>query len=182
MNYIALSLTLSILQCAVLQAQQPATKVAVVNGQTVLLGTGEGKKAFTQLKVRYEAKKKEFDSRQNEIDQLQDQLNKAEGVMTEEKKSQLADRTAEKKKRLQRDQQDATDDAQKDQQQTFQPMAERVDAMISKYAADNGYSIVLDYSAPGSPVRYAAMGVDITKEVVALYDKTYGDGPPPGKP
>jgi outer membrane protein len=183
MNHkIAVYLILAILQGAGLRAQQAGTRVAVVDGQRALLETREGKKAFEQLRARFEARKKEFDSRQNEIDQLVDQLNKSGSLMNDDKRAQLADSTAEKKKRLQRDQQDATDEAQKDQQQIFQPISGRLDSMINKYAVDNAYSVVLDYSVPGNPVRYAAMGVDITKEVVALYDKTYGEGAPPGKP
>jgi Skp family chaperone for outer membrane proteins len=158
---------------ATLHAQTAQTAVAVVNGQAALVSTLEGKKAFEQLKANVETKKKEFEARQNEIAQIEDQLTKGASVMTGDKREQLANTLGEKKKRLQRDLQDADEETQRDQQQSFQPLEDKVNAIISKYAAEKGYSVVIDISTPGNPVRYAATGTDITKEVVALYDKTY---------
>ncbi len=156
-----------------LQAQQGA-KIAVINGQAALVSIQEGKKAFEQLKAKVETKRKEFEARQNELAQLEDQLNKGSTVMTSDKKEQLANSINDKKKHLQRDSQDADEDAQRDQLQSFQPIEERLNTIINKYAADSGYSLVIDTNTPGSPVRYAATGIDITREVVTLYDKTYG--------
>jgi hypothetical protein len=34
-------------------------------------------------------------------------------------------------------------------------------------------TLVVDISTPGNQVRYAAPTVDITKDIVTLYDKTY---------
>jgi outer membrane protein len=161
----------AILPC-VLPAQQ-AMKIAVINGQAALVSTQEGKKAFDQLKAKVEAKRKEFELRQNELVQLEDQLNKSGAVIASDKKDQLATTINDKKKRLQRDSQDADEDAQKDQVQFFQPIEDRLNAIINKYAADNGYSLVIDINTPGSPVRYAATAIDITKDVVALYDKSH---------
>jgi len=176
-SYLARFIALAMLPNCALLAQQPATKVAVVNGQAVLVGTREGKKALDQLKAKFDTRKKEFDARQTEIAQLEDQYNKSGSVMTAVKQEQLANIIAEKKKRFQRDAQDADDEAQRDQQQAFQPLDARVNSVISKYAADHGYAVVFDIGTQGSQVRYAATGVDITNEVIALYDKTYSDTP-----
>jgi outer membrane protein len=45
-------------------------------------------------------------------------------------------------------------------------------AVIDKYAQQNGFAIVLDVSSQNTPVLYASNTVDITKEVIDLYDKT----------
>jgi Skp family chaperone for outer membrane proteins len=165
---------LAILHCLALQAQQGMTKVAVVNGQAALVGTQEGKKALERWNAKLDTKKKEFEARQNEIAQLEDQLSKGASVMTRDKKEQLLNSFNDKKKRLQRDVQDADEETQRDQQQSFQPLEDRLNTIIDKYAADNGYALVIDVSIQGSPVRYAAPWTDITKDVVTLYDKTYG--------
>ena len=53
-------------------------------------------------------------------------------------------------------------------------------AVIEKYAKDNGYSMILDVSNPNTPVLYASSGIDITQDIVSLYDKTStGGGPAP---
>jgi outer membrane protein len=45
-------------------------------------------------------------------------------------------------------------------------------AVIDKFAQQNGFAIVLDVSNQNTPVLYASNTVDITKEVIDLYDKT----------
>jgi len=62
--------------------------------------------------------------------------------------------------------------------------------VIDKYAQQNGFAIVLDVSSQNTPVLYASNTVDITKEVIDLYDKTVftatpapaGPGPAAARP
>lgn len=172
------SLLLTMLLCCLSQAQQGTPKVAVINGQQALANTQEGKKTLERLRAKVETRSKEFEARQMELAQLEDQLNKGASVMTGGKKEQLAITINDRKKRLQRDSQDADEEAQLDQQQSVQALEDKLNTVIDKYATEHGYSLVIDYSTPGNPVRYRAAGIDITSEIVALYDKTY----PAGKP
>ena len=60
-------------------------------------------------------------------------------------------------------------------------------AVIDKYAKDNGYALILDVSNPQTPVVFAASSIDITREVIDLYDKnapaaTTSAAPAPAKP
>jgi outer membrane protein len=43
--------------------------------------------------------------------------------------------------------------------------------VIDKYAKDNGYTLVLDVSSQQTPVLYASNTIDITKDIIDLYDK-----------
>jgi outer membrane protein len=43
--------------------------------------------------------------------------------------------------------------------------------VIDKYANDNGFALILDVSNPQTPVLYASNTIDITSEIVGLYDK-----------
>ena len=63
----------------------------------------------------------------------------------------------------------------------------RIMAVISKYAKDNGYTVILDVSSPQTPVLYASDTIDVTKDIIDLYDKnapaaTSGTGTPSGTP
>ena len=49
-------------------------------------------------------------------------------------------------------------------------------AVIEKYAKDNGFSLILDVSNQNTPVLYASSGIDITSDIVSLYDKTTANG------
>jgi outer membrane protein len=159
-------------------AQTPSSKVGVISIQGAIVGTKDGQKASQDLDTKFVPRKKEFDSRQSEIAQLQDQYNKSGTVMSEDKRNQLARDIDEKKKRLERDMQDAEEDLKGEQQKVLQGLGQRMMAVIEKYAKDNGYSMILDVSNPNTPVLYASSGIDITQDIVSLYDKTTVGGAP----
>ena len=163
-------------------AQQGPTKVGVISIQGAIVGTKDGQKASQELDSRFVPKKKEFDTRQNEIAQLQDQYNKGGNLMAEDKRNQLAREIDEKKKRLERDMQDAQEELQGEQQKVLQSLGQRMMAVIEKYAKDNGYTMILDVSNPNTPVLYASSGIDITQDIVSLYDKTTANGSPTAAP
>ncbi len=160
-------------------AQTPA-KVGVISIQGAIVGTKDGQKASGELDTKFAPKKKEFDSRQSEIAQLQDQYSKGGSVMSEEKRTQMARDIDEKKKRLERDMQDAEEDLRGEQQKLLQGLGGRMMAVIEKYAKDNGYSMILDVSNPNTPVLYASSGIDITQDIVSLYDKSPAMAPATG--
>lgn len=158
------------------QGQQVSTKIAIINMRAAILGTKEGQKASQELMAKVDPKRKEFAARQNEIAQLEQQLQKAETVMSDDKKEELARSIDEKKKRLQRDTQDAEEELQGEQQKMLQGLAQRMSAIVDKYAKDNGYALVIETSNPSTPVVYASSQVDVTKEMIALYDKAAANG------
>jgi outer membrane protein len=159
-------------------AQTAPSKVGVISIQGAIVGTKDGQKASQDLDTKFVPRKKEFDTRQNEVAQLQDQYNKGGTVMSEEKRNQLARDIDEKKKRLERDMQDAEEDLKGEQQKVLQGLGQRMMAVIEKYAKDNGYTMILDVSNPNTPVLYASSGIDITQDIVSLYDKTTVGGAP----
>jgi outer membrane protein len=163
-------------------AQQAPAKVGVISIQGAIVGTKDGQKASQELDTKFVPKKKEFDVRQNEIAQLQDQYNKGGQLMAEDKRNQLARDIDEKKKRLERDMQDAQEELQGEQQKVLQSLGQRMMAVIEKYAKDNGYTMILDVSNPNTPVLYASSGIDITQDIVSLYDKTTTNGAPAAAP
>jgi hypothetical protein len=54
--------------------------------------------------------------------------------------------------------------------------------VLSKYAQDNGYLVVLDVSNPKTPVLFANPGTNITKELVDAYNAQSGVAAPAVKP
>src|SRR5581483_12404243 len=75
---------------------------------------------------------------------------------------------------LQRDVEDAQAELEQDQQKVLQQLGQKMMAVIEKYARDNGYTMVVDVSSPQTPVLYASPSIDITKEIIELYDKNAG--------
>jgi outer membrane protein len=172
----AMAACLGLTLCA--NAQQPPTKVGVISVQGAIVGTKDGQKASQELEAKFTPKEKEFNSRQSELAQLQDQYNKGGSVMSEDKRNQLAREIDEKKKRLDRDMQDAREELQSEQQRVLQSLGQRMMAVIEKYAKDNGYTLILDVGNQTTPVLYASSAIDITQDIIQLYDKTSTNGGP----
>jgi outer membrane protein len=55
-------------------------------------------------------------------------------------------------------------------------------AVIDKYAKDNGYTLIMDVSSQQTNVVYAASAIDVTREVIEMYDKNAGTIVPAPKP
>lgn len=136
------------------QSQQATCKVAVVNMQAVIVGTQDGQTAQQELTTKAAPKQKEFETRQNEIMQLEDQLRKGGNLMSDSKREELTRLIDEKKKRLDRDVQDANENLQAEQQRLLQAMGQKIMAVVTQYAKDSQYSIVMDDSSPNTPVMY----------------------------
>jgi outer membrane protein len=54
----------------------------------------------------------------------------------------------------------------------LQGLGQKMMAVIERYARDNGYTLVVDVSNPQTPVLYASPSIDITKDIIELYDKS----------
>jgi outer membrane protein len=169
--------------CSVIAAQQPP-KIGIIDVQRALAATREGQQATKDLKAKVDPKQQDFNTRQQEITQLQEQHNRP-AVLSEEKKAELARSIDEKKRRLDRDTQDANDSLRSEQQSILQKMSQRLMAVLTKYAKENNYTLVLSTGDPNTPVMYAAPEMDITSTIVGLYDKAYpnaASAPPTAPP
>lgn len=151
---------------------QAQTKFAVVNMSSALLGTRDGQKAASELQAKQVAKGKELEQKQNELLALQDQFSKGSNTLSDAAKNALFASIAAKRKTVQREMEDAQTELQTDEQRILQQLGEKILGVIQRYAHDNGYTMVLDVSTNGSPVLYASASIDITKEVIDLYDKS----------
>jgi len=172
-----MSFHLRILLCVVFSlglasASQAQTKIAIVNINGALVGTRDGQKAVSELNARQAAKSKEFEQKRNEILGLQGQLDKGANTLSEAAKNALFASIAAKKKTVEREMEDAQADLQADEQKILQQLGAKILAVVQRYAHDNSYTMVLEAGTNTSPVLYASAGIDITKDIIELYDKS----------
>jgi len=171
MNRFLPAAALAAVLCVPAPAQQAPTKIAVINIQAALVGTADGKKAAAELQAKFEPKRKAIDARQGEIAQLQQELAKGSNTMAEARRLDLTRQIDTKTKALQREQQDAQEEVEIEQNKVLNELGQRMMVVIDKYAKDNTYAVVIDISSQQTPVLWAANGIDITKEIIDLYDK-----------
>jgi outer membrane protein len=153
-------------------ASAPPTKVAVIQIQAALAATKEGQKAAADLEVKLAPRKKELDGKQAEIKDLQERLQRGGNTLSDSAKEDLTRNIDTKTKSYNRELEDAQAELEQEQQKVVGVLGQKMMAVIDKYAQQNGFAIVLDVSSQNTPVLYASNTVDITKEVIDLYDKT----------
>jgi outer membrane protein len=151
---------------------QAQNKVGAINIQAAIIGTKDGQKAVAELNSKMQLKKRELEQKQNDINVLQDQLNKGRNTLSDSAKSDLYKNIEAKKKSLQREVEDAQADLEAEQQKLQQQLGPKIVAVIERYARDNGYTIVVGDGNADTSVIYPAPSVEITKDVIELYDKS----------
>jgi outer membrane protein len=150
----------------------PPTKVAVIQIQAALAATKEGQKAAADLEVKLSPRKKDLDGKQAEIKDLQERLQRGGNTLSDSAKEDLTRNIDAKTKSYNRELEDAQAELEQEQQKVVGTLGQKMMAVIDKYAQQNGFAIVLDVSSQNTPVLYASNTIDITKDVIDLYDKT----------
>jgi outer membrane protein len=163
---------------APLMAQTP-TKVGIIHIQSAIIATKDGQKAANDLQAKFEPKKKSLEAKQSEIAGLQGELAKGSNTMAETRRLELTRQIDQKTKDLNRSTEDAQAEFELEQNKLLQDLGGKLMAVIDKYARDNGFALILDVSSPQTPVLFAANGVDVTKEIVEIYDKNSPSALPP---
>jgi outer membrane protein len=176
--------TMAVAAALAANAQAPS-KVGVIAIQGAIAATKDGQKAIAELDSKAAPKRKELDQKQTDINNLKDQLNKGSNTLSEATKAELYKTIQQKTTSLQRDFEDAQADMDQEQQKVLQQLGQKILAVIERYARDNGFAMIVDVSSPQTPVMYASPSIDITKEIIDLYDKnsaTMSTPPPVNKP
>lgn len=149
----------------------PQTKVGIIHIQNAIISTKDGQKAAGELTTRFAPKKADLEKKQSAVAQLQDQLRKGSNTMAEDAKEKLMREIDQNTKALNRESEDDQAELDAEQNKIMQELGQKIMAVIDKYAKDNGYALILDVSSQQTPVLYATNSIDITQDIIALYDK-----------
>lgn len=152
-------------------SSQTPSKVGVIQVQAAIVSTKDGQKAVADLETKLAPLKNELEKKQAEIRELQDKLQRGGNAMAEPAKADLARTIDQKTKSYQREMEDAQAEYQDQQRKMLEELGQKMEQVIDKFAVANGYSVILDVSNPNTPVLYAANAIDITKDIIDLYDK-----------
>ena len=163
-------------------AQAAPTKVGIIHIQNAIIGTKDGQVAAKSLEERFLPRRKEIEKKQADIGAMQNQLRASSNTASEDVKNKLMRDIDGKQKSFQRDTEDFQAEVDQEQQKVLGELGGKIMAVIDKYATDNGYAIVIDVSSQQSPILYAATAIDITREIVALYDRNAPSAAKPPAP
>ncbi len=156
------------------QAAAPAgTKVGVINVQAAIASTAEGKQAAAELQSQFAPRTTELQNLQKQIEDLRNRLQTGQSTLSDEEKARLQREGDQLTRAFQRKQQEFQDDTNDAQQDVVNRIGRKLVDVLNKYAKDNSYSIILDDSSQQTPVLFAANPIDVTQDIIRLYDQSY---------
>ncbi len=154
-------------------------KIAVVAFQVAVAQTNEGQRNFADLQKKYEPKRTQLKALNDDIESLTKQLQAQGDKLSEAERTSRAKTIDDKKKQLQREAEDAQNDMQQEMQDLYNGLASKVYDVLSTYAQQHGYTLVLDVAQQQTPVLYATESTNITKAVIDAYNAKSGVPAPP---
>jgi outer membrane protein len=148
-------------------------KVGVINIQAAIANTAEGRQANAELQSQFAPRQSELTDLQKQIQDIRNRLQTGQTTLSDEETARLTDQGNRLTRTLQRKQQDLQADFSDASQDAVSTIGQKMLPILDKYARDHGFSLVLDTSSQQTAVIYAASQIDITQEIVRLYDEAH---------
>jgi outer membrane protein len=159
------------------QQPQPATtaagarddvRIAYVDLQRAIFASNPGKEARRSLDERTDRLKKDLEKRQEEVRALQAEFQKQSALLSSEAR---ADRERDLQRRfrdVERLKQDSEDELNRRDAELSKRILGEVREVVRQLGGKGNYTLILERNAAG--VLYAANGVDLTEEVIKVYN------------
>jgi outer membrane protein len=148
-----------------------SAKVGVINVQVAITSTAEGKQAAAELQSKFAPRQTDLDNMRKQLDDVQSRLRTGATTLSDDEKARLARQGDTLTRSYQRKQQEAQDDFNDEQQDIVNRIGRKMMDVLDKFSKENGYVVILDTSAQQTPVVFAANQIDVTQDIIRLYDQ-----------
>ena len=160
------------------------SKIGVIMFEQAVGATNEGQRDFGELQKKFAPKQAALKTQSDEIEALKKQSQAT--TLTETQRATLLKSIDDKQKLLQRAAEDAQTDFQSQGNDTYGKLAEKFYQVMQAYAAQNGYTVVLDATQSQQQaqqtVLWANEGTNITVPVIQAYNQKSGVPAPAASP
>lgn len=159
-------------------------KPASINVQAAILSTKEGQQATQEVAARFSSRRQALEKRQQDLAALQSRMRAGSATMSQAAKDKLIGDIDAQTKAWNRDSADFNAEVQQEEGKLINEIGQRMLAIIERYALQHGICLVADVSNPRTPLIWADPSVDITSDIVKLYDEAHPPVPatPPAAP
>jgi outer membrane protein len=147
-------------------AQSEKGGVAVVDLQGAVMQTEEGIKAQAQLKKLLDKRQVDLDAKQTSLARMRADIERQARFLSREALTKRMEVWQKEMLSLQGSFVDYNKELEKRQSELTAPIIQRMIALVTKIARQNGYDLVLDKRA----APYARPDLDLTERVVQMYN------------
>ncbi len=156
-----------------------AQKIAVIDMQGALLTTKEGLKAADELKAKFSPKEQELTKRQQDLQAKQEAYRKTQNTISATEKARMEREIDTTQKALERDADDAKADFEGEQNRLLGAIMQKMQTVLTKYAADNAITMIVDVSTQPNNLLYADQSANISAAIVKIFDAAAPAGAAP---
>jgi len=162
------------------RAQSPAAagssasgKVGVISIRQAIVTTAEGKLASAELQSQFASRQNEIENLNKQISDLQQRLQAGQNKLSQEEEARLRQQGQRLAQRLDRMNTEYQEDVNAAQADVIDRIGRKMVDVLDRYSRENGYVVVLDSSAQNTPILFASTQIDVTQDIVRLYDQAY---------
>jgi outer membrane protein len=148
-------------------------KIGVINVRQAIVTTAEGKQASNELQTQFAPRQNELEGMNKQINDLRNRLNAGANTLSDEEKVRLTQQGQRLTQQLDRKNNELNEDVQAAQADVVDRIGRKMMDVLDRYARENGLVAVFDSSAQNSPILFASTNIDITQEIIKLYDQAY---------
>jgi outer membrane protein len=148
-------------------------KIGVINVRQAIASTAEGKQAGAELQSQFAPRQNELEGLNKQINDLRQRIDSGTGKLSPEELARLQREGEVKARQIQRKQDEYQEDVNAAQADVFDRIGRKMIDVLDRYARENGYVAVLDSSAQNTPILFASTNIDVTQDIVRLYDQAY---------
>ena len=148
-------------------------KIGIINVRAAIIATAEGKQASAELQSQFAARQNELESLNKQINDLRQRLQAGAATLSDDEKGRLTLQGQRLTQLLDRKQNELQEDVNAAQSEVVDRIGRKMMDVLDRYARENGIIAVFDSSAQNSPILFASTNIDITQDIVKLYDQAY---------
>ncbi len=170
----------SVFGAAVVSAQGTAAagaassgKIGVISIRQAIASTAEGKQAGAELQSQFAPRQNELEGLNKQIADVRQRLDAGGGKLSQDETARLTRQGELLTRQLQRKQDEYQEDVNAAQGEVFDRVGRKMVDVLDRYARENGYIVMLDSSAQNNPILYNSTNIDVTQDIVHLYDQAY---------
>ena len=149
------------------------TKIGVINVRQAIASTSEGKQAGAELQSQFAPRQSELEGLNKAINDLRQRMEAGANKLSDDEKVRLQREGETRARQLQRKQDEYQEDVNAAQAEVFDRVGRKMIDVLDRYARENGYVAILDTSAQNTPILFASTNIDVTQDIVKLYDNAY---------
>jgi Skp family chaperone for outer membrane proteins len=151
----------------------PPTKFRVIDMRAAIVGTAEAKSDYAQLQSQFAPQTAALDNLTKQADDVAKKMQAGANTLSDEEKARLSRQGQMLQSQYKRAQDQLEEQSNAAQQDMVDGIGRKMMDIVDNYRKENGLDCILGASSDSLSVLSKSAEMDITQEIIKLYDQKY---------